>query len=82
MAPYIFINAYFEEILDGFLAFFSDKFDMELLFRKNFSPDAAKQWFLEKGFILPEGFYEESLAWAIEKLHKTGFFNRTTNELQ
>ena len=56
MAPYIFINAYFEEILDGFLAFFSDKFDMELLFRKNFFPDAAKQWFLEKGFILPEGF--------------------------
>ena len=56
MAPYIFINAYFEEILDGFLAFFSDKFDMELLFRKNFSPDAAKQSFVEKGFILPEGF--------------------------
>jgi hypothetical protein len=74
IGPYLYLTLYFEEILDGFLVFFNDLFDLSFIFRENNAPDGGKQWFEEHGFNLPLSFYDDSLKWIFDKLVKTGFF--------
>jgi hypothetical protein len=69
--PFLFQHGFFEEIYDGFLAFFHHVFDLSFLFREDNSPDGAGIWFDHYQFKLPDIFYQKSLGFANEKLQKT-----------
>jgi hypothetical protein len=73
--PFLFQRGYFEEINDGFLAFFHDIFDFSFLFRQDNTISGAPNWFEKYYFKLPESFNENYIEWGLEKLRKIRQYN-------
>ena len=70
IGPFVFLGVYFEEVSDGYIAFFNDQFDLDFFFRDRRKLDSTEKWYKKHNFTFPTDFFEKQIGWVLEELKK------------